>query len=194
MLIKIFVGLTFAEDSFFAKKIQSFRTRYDEKIVANSSVHMPLVAPFEIPITSLKSLEQEITEELEGFFFGHEGDQSVTFTGIDVHSYGKKTLLYLHPEEQADMLHCAESIEQICREYVEDREKRPRDDKKFLTIGRFMDPSSLHAALAVAQTEFRDCTELPVSGVCLFQKNQGVWYQQANLIEFNRVLARPDSP
>ena len=189
MHIKVFIGLTFSEDNFFAKKIQSFRGRYDEKILTNPSVHMPLVPPFEIPVASLESLEQEITEELESFFFGHTGDQSVRFTGMDVQSHAKKSLLFLNPEAHTDMLHCEESLIQICREYVEDREKRPKADKKFLTIGRFHDPASLHAALSVAQIEFQDTTELPVSSVCLFTKNQGIWYQQANLIEFSPGLS-----
>lgn len=184
MLIKIFVGLTFAEDNFFARKIQSFRGRYDEKILSNPSVFMPLVPPFEIPVTSLSSLEDEISEELEGFFFGHEGDQSVQFTGIDVHTHAKTSLLYLNPEEQTDLFHCKESLLQICSDYVEDRQKRPKADKNFLTIGRFHDPASLHASLQVAQVEFQDCTELPVSGFCLFQKNQGIWYQQRSLYDF----------
>lgn len=198
MLIKIFVGLTFAEDNFFGKKIQSFRSRYDEKTLTNPSVHMPLVPPFEIPVSSLKSLEQEVTEELESFFYGHDGDQSVQFTGIDVHSYGKNNLLFLNPAEQTDLLHCEESLIQVCREHVEDREKRPKADKKFLTIGRFTDPATLHGALSVAQVEFQDCTELPVKGICLFQKNQGIWYQQANLFDFKhtdsfKIHSVPDS-
>lgn len=190
----MFVGLTFAEDNFFAKKIQSFRSRYDEKLHSNPSVFMPIVPPFEIPVSSLKSLEQEITEELESFFFGHEGDQSVQFTGIDVHSHAKSSLLYLNPEEQTDLLHCEEALIQVCREHVEDREKRPKADKKFLTIGRFSDPASLHAALQSALVEFQDCTELPVSGICLFQKNQGIWYQQRSLYDFDLIQSRPETP
>lgn len=187
MQIKLFVGLTFAEDTFFAKKIQSFRSRFDEKILTNPSVHMPIVAPFEIPVTSLGSLEQELIEELDGFFFGHSGDQSVQFTGLDVLSHSKKSLLYLNPEEQTDLLHCEESLVEICSDYVEERQHRPNKDKKFLTIGRFQDPASLHAALSVGQVEFSDCTELPVRGICLFKKHQGIWYQQANLIELGSL-------
>lgn len=187
MLIKIFVGLTFAEDNFFAKKIQSFRSRFDEKVLTNPSVYMPLVPPFEIPVGELGSLEEEIAEELDGFFYGHDGDQSIKFTGIDVHSHAKNNLLFLNPEEATDLLHCEESLIQVCREHVEDREKRPKADKKFLTIGRFMEPTSLHVALQAAQIEFQDCTELPVSGICLFQKNQGIWYQQRTLYEFQQA-------
>ena len=36
MQVKLFVGLTFHEDNSFAKKIQSYRGRFDEK-----SVKMP---------------------------------------------------------------------------------------------------------------------------------------------------------
>ena len=185
MLIKLFVGLNFDEDNHFAKKIQNFRMRYDEKVVTNSSVYMPLIAPFEIPVTNLSSLQEELREELESFFVP---DQSLNigFTGIDVHTYSRKSILYLNPEAVDDLNYATESLHQICREHAESREHAPNTkDKGFITIGRFTDPSSLHAAISVAQREFADCTSLPLKGVCLFQKNNGVWYQQNDLHQFS---------
>ncbi len=181
MQTKLFVGLTFHEDNSFARKIQSFRGRFDEKVATNPSVHMPLVAPFEVEQVELAGLEQEITEELESFFYGHGGNLSVRFTGVDVYTHGGRSLLHLNPEQQADFLHCEEALVQVCKDHIGNRDKRPRGDKKFLTIGRFVEPTSLHAAMEVASREFQDCTELPVKGVCLFRKHQGVWYQQAAL-------------
>jgi hypothetical protein len=185
MLIKLFVGLNFDEGNHFAKKIQNYRMRYDEKVVTNSSVYMPLIPPFEVPVTSLQSLQEELREELESFF---NADQSMNigFTGIDVHSYSRKSILYLKPMADEDLGYATESLFQICREHAESREHAPsKDDKGFLTIGRFTDPSSLHAAISVAQREFADCTSLPLRGVCLFQKNNGVWYQQNDLHQFS---------
>jgi hypothetical protein len=188
---KLFVGLTFHEDNFFARKIQGFRNRFDEKVLTNPAVHMPLVAPFEIPSAGLANLEQEVAELLEGFFFGDAGSQSVSFTGVDVYTHAKRSLLYLHPAEQTDFLHCEEALIQVCQEYVEDRSKRPSKDKKFVTIGRFHDPASLHGALAVAQEEFSDCSELPVKGISLFRKHQGIWYQQALLMGLDVQKGEP---
>lgn len=184
MLIKLFVGLNFDEGNHFAKKIQNYRMRYDEKITTNSSVYMPLIAPFEVPVTSLASLQEELREELESFFVP---DQSINigFTGIDVHSFARKSILYLNPESVDDLSYATESLYQICREHAESREHAPKkEDRGFLTIGRFTDPTSLHDAISVAQREFQDCTSLPLRGVCLFQKNNGVWYQQNDLHQF----------
>jgi hypothetical protein len=198
MLTKLFVGLTFFEDNHFAKKIQNFRGRYDEKVLTNPTVFMPIVAPFEISITSLESLETEIVEEMEAFFPDENESLTMGFTGLDVLTHSKKSLLYLHPQEMTDLEHCAEALAQICREHVELREHRPNmKDKSFLTIGRFQDPTALHGALAVAQREFMDCTALPVKGVCLFQKHNGVWFQQVDLHRFDQIdeskMYRPGS-
>lgn len=191
MQTKLFVGLTFHEDNFFARKIQGFRNRFDEKIQSNPAVHMPLVAPFEIPASGVNQLEQDIADSLEGFFFGDAGTQSVSFTGVDVFTHAKRSLLFLHPAEQTDLLHCEEALIQICQGYVEDRAKGPKKDKKFVTIGRFHEPTSLHAAMAVAQAEFSDCSELPVKGISLFRKNQGIWYQQHQLLSLENPKGLP---
>jgi hypothetical protein len=188
MLTKLFVGLTFFEDNHFAKKIQSYRGRYDEKLLTNPTVFMPLVPPFEIPTTELASLQDEIVEEMEAFFPGDQDSLSLGFTGIDVYTRARKMTLYLHPQELTDLSHCAEALTQICRDHVELREHRPSEkDKGFLTIGRFTDPVALTDAMTVAQREFQDCTALPVKGVCLFQKHNGVWFQQADLYRFDQA-------
>jgi len=184
MLTKLFVGLTFFEDNHFAKKIQSFRGRYDEKSLTNPTVFMPLVPPFEVPTTSVNSLATDVSDEMDAFFPEADDVLTLGFTGVDVHSHARKMILYLHPQEHTDLTHCAESLESICREHVEAREHRPKNDKTFLAIGRFTDPTALHGAMSVAQREFEDCTSLPVKGVCLFRKHNGIWYQEADLYRF----------
>jgi hypothetical protein len=186
MLIKLFVGLTFDEDNHFAKKIQSYRHRYDEKVLTNSSVYMPLISPFEIPVTELQHLREELQEEIESFF-DPEQSLDIGFTGINVHTYARRMLLYLNPLEVDDLNFAAESLHEICRHHAQTRDHAPKTDKGFLTIGRFQDPSSLHAAIAVAQREFADCSSLPLRSVCLFQKNNGVWYQQNDLHQFQTI-------
>jgi 2'-5' RNA ligase len=190
MLTKLFVGLTFYEDNHFAKKIQSFRARYDEKSLINPTVFMPLVAPFEIPSSAFSSLSQEIEEEVESFFPTTEGFP-VGFTGLDVFSRARKMMLYLNPQTTPDLEHCAEAITQVCNDHVEDRTLAPDESEKpFLTIGRFQDPLALNDAIEVARREFDDCTAMPLKSVCLFQKHNGVWFQQADLYTFSQTQAR----
>jgi hypothetical protein len=187
MMIKLFVGLTFFEDNHFAKKIQSFRHRFDDKILTNSSLYMPLIAPFEIPVTAKKSLEENISEEL-GSFFPTSDMINVGFTGMDVHTHSRKMILHLKPQEVDDLNYATESLIQICRDHLENREHAPKsDNKSFLTIGRFQDPDSLHSAIAVGKREFQDCTSMPLKGICLFQKNHGVWLQQSDLHQFHKT-------
>lgn len=184
MLTKLFIGLTFFEDNHFAKKIQNFRSRYDEKSLTNASVFMPLISPFEVPVTAVKSLATDVSDELEAFFPEDDGVLTMGFTGLDVYSHNRKMLLYLNPQELTDLEHCAEALAGICKEHVEDRQHMPKSDKSFLTIGRFTDPTALHGALSVGQREFQDCTSLPIKGVCLFRKHNGIWYQEADLHRF----------
>jgi len=189
MLTKLFVGATFYEDNHFTKKIQSFRARYDEKALINPGVFMPLVAPFEIPSTEFTSLSEDLAEEIESFFPATEGFP-VGFTGIDVFSRARKMMLYLNPQHMTDLDHCVEALTQVCNEHVEARELRPDESEKpFLTIGRFQDPLALNDAIEVARREFEDCTALPLKSVCLFQKHNGVWFQQADLYSFPHVNA-----
>ncbi len=184
MLTKVFLGLTFFEDNHFARKIQNFRSRYDEKVLTKRGVFLPIVAPFEVPQSTVRSLEEEVAEEVGSFFPADEDTLTLGFTGIDVHSHARKMLLYLRPDADTDLAHCAEALEGICRSYVEHHECLPAEGKSFLTIGRFQDPTSLHAAISIAQKEFSDCAALPAKGVCLFVKQNGVWLEQAELHGF----------
>lgn len=66
---KFFVGLTFYSDNSFAKTIESFRKRYDEKYQTNPFLHLAIVPPFEIETNKIKKLSQELIEELDSFYF-----------------------------------------------------------------------------------------------------------------------------
>jgi 2'-5' RNA ligase len=184
---KLFVGLTFYSENSFAKKIESFRMRFDEKYQTNPSLHIAIVPPFEIESNQIKALSQELVEELDGFYFENLAHHSLQFTGLGVHEYKKKKLLYLNPVIEDELQFCQESLFSICQSYISDREKKMKDSQKtFLTIGRFQDPLELHSAIEEARKEFQEFTSLPFRAISLFSKNNGLWYQEADLVSFDR--------
>jgi glycosyltransferase involved in cell wall biosynthesis len=188
MNTKFFLGLTFYPDNSFSRKIESFRSRFDPKFQTNPYLHLPIVPPFEIEVTETKKLQQELLEELESFYFENTSNHLLKFNGIDVHEYKKNKLLYLNPMMDEELLLCQESVFAICQSYITDREKKMKeaDKKTFLTIGRFQDPVELHSAIDLARREFQEFTSLAFESICLFSKNNGIWYREADLITFDR--------
>ncbi len=187
MNTKFFLGLTFYPENSFAKNIESFRSRFDSKYPTNPYLHLPIVPPFEVEVTEAKKLQQELVEELESFFFENTAHHSLKFTGIDVHEYKKNKILYLKPDIDEELSLCQESLFSICQSYITDREKRMKDSKKmFLTIGRFQDPIELHTSIDHARKEFYEFTTLSYESICLFSKNNGIWYREADLISFEK--------
>lgn len=186
MKSKFFVGLTFFSDNSFAKQIESFRTRFDTKYQTNPYLHLPIVPPFEIDVTEVKKLQQELIEELESFYFENTENHQLQFTGLDVHEYKKNKILYLNPQIDEDLSYCQESLFSICQSYITDREKKMKDSKTFLTIGRYQGDENLHSAIDLARREFHEFTSLSFESICLFSKNNGVWYREADLVSFDR--------
>ena len=186
MLTKLFVGLTFYSDNSLAKKIESYRSRFDEKFQTNPYLHLPIVPPFEIEVTEVKKLQQELVEELESFYFENTEHHLLNFTGLDVQEYKKNKILFLNPLIEEELSMCQESLFSICQSYITDREKKMKDSKTFLTIGRCHDSLELHASIDLAKKEFQEFTALPFESICLFSKNNGTWYREADLISFDR--------
>ncbi len=187
MNTKYFLGLTFYPDNSFSKSIESFRSRFDDKYQTNPSLHFPIVPPFEIEVTEAKKLQQELVEELESFYFENTANHVLKFTGLDVHEYKKNKILFLNPVIDEELALCQESVFAICQSYIQDREKKMKDTKKtFLTIGRFQDPIELHASIDLAKKEFQEFTALAFQSICLFSKNNGIWYQEADLVSFDK--------
>ncbi len=187
MNAKFFVALTFYSDNSFAKTIESFRQRYDEKFQSNPALHLAIVPPFELEMNSSKKLSQELMEELDSFYFENLSHHLLKFTGLGVHEYKKNKLLYLNPVIEDELLFCQESLFSICQSYIEDREKKMKTSQKtFLTIGRFHDPGELHSAIEEAKKEFSEFTSLPYKSISLFSKTNGEWVEEAELITFDR--------
>jgi len=187
MNTKFFLGLTFYPDNSFSKTIENFRQRFDTKYQTNPYLHLPIVPPFEVEVTETKKLQQELVEELESFYFENTAHHTLKFTGLDVHEYKKNKMLYLKPIIEEELALCQESVFAICQSYISDREKKMKDDKKtFLTIGRFQDPLELHSAIDLAKKEFHEFTSLAFQSICLFSKNNGIWYREADLVTFEK--------
>jgi hypothetical protein len=184
---KLFLGLTFYPDNSFSKNIESFRSRFDTKYQANPYLHLPIVPPFEVEVTEVKKLQQELVEELESFYFENTAHHALKFTGLDVHEYKKNKILYLNPVIEDELAHCQESVFSICQSYIQDREKKMKESSKtFLTIGRFQEPIDLHSSIELAKREFQEFTSLSYQSICLFSKNNGVWYREADLVSFEK--------
>lgn len=186
MNTKLFVGLTFFSDNSFAKNIENYRARFDSKYQTNPYLHLPIVPPFEVEVTEVKKLQQELVEELESFYFENTQNHILSFTGLDVHEYKKNKILYLNPKIEEELALCQESLLHICKSYLPDREKKMKDSKTFLTIGRYQDSSDLHSSIDLAKKEFQEFTALPYESICLFSKNNGTWYREADLVSFER--------
>lgn len=187
MNTKLFVGLTFYSENSFAKNIESFRTRFDTKYQTNPYLHFAIVPPFEIEVGEVKKLKGELVEELESFYFENTTNHIMNFTGMDVHEYKKNKILHLNPVFEEELTFCQESLISICQSYITDREKKIKGSKKsFLTIGRFQDPFELHSGIEQAKNEFQEFTSLPFESICLFSKNNGIWYREADLISFDK--------
>ncbi len=187
MNTKYFLGLTFYPDNSFSKNIESFRSRFDPKFQTNPDLHLPIVPPFEIEPSEANALRQELVEELESFFFENTANHVMKFSGIDVHEYKKNKILYLNPTPNEEFSLCQESLFAICQSYISDREKKMKDSQKtFLTIGRFQDSPDLHLSIEMAKKEFYEFTALSYKSICLFSKNNGIWYREADLVSFEK--------
>jgi 2'-5' RNA ligase len=187
MNTKYFLGLTFYPDNSFSKNIESFRSRFDTKYQSNPYLHLAIVPPFEVEVTEAKKLQQELVEELESFFFENTANQVMNFSGIDVHEYKKNKILYLNPVFSEEFSLCQESLFAICQSYITDREKKMKESQKtFLTIGRYQDSFNLHSSIEMAKNEFQEFTCLAFQSICLFSKNNGIWYREADLISFEK--------
>lgn len=187
MNTKLFVGLTFFPENSFAKNVESFRTRFDDKYQTNPYLHLPIVPPFEIEVTEVKKLKLELIEELESFYFENLKHHSLKFTGLDVHEYKKNKILFLNPVIEDELSFCQESLFSICQSYITDRARKMKDSKKtFLTIGRYHETFDLHSSIELARREFQEFTSLPFESICLFSKNNGQWYREADLVTFDK--------
>ena len=187
MSTKLLVALTFQEGHSFTKKIQQFRSRFDEKYQSHKELHLGLVPPFEISDHVLKDLIETLIEELETFFFDMKDPKQLIFQDIKVHDFKKKKLLYLEPTEDADLEHLEDLMRTICKDYFSGQQPDPHLAKSFLTIGRFRDDLELQNAYELSRVEFREDVTLPCRSISLFKKHGDLWLEDKILISFPRL-------
>ena len=184
MTEKLFVGLTFRADSTLSKKIDSFRQRFDSKYRSHSFPHMSMLAPFDIEKHDLNGIKEELKEELESFFFGHNEALKLGFTGVDILQTKKFNMLYLNPYYDANLQHCMELVFDICRTFIPRNIKYKPNPKQFLPLGRFNSLDPMDVIFDLVKEEFSSNSELTISGITLFRKKAGIWGVEENLISF----------
>lgn len=187
MTDKLFVGLTFRADSSLSKKIDSFKRRFDPKYRTHSFLHMSMLAPFEIEAWDLKVLKEELKEELESFFFGHNEPLKLGFTGVDILQSKKMNMLYLNPSYDANLEHCMELVNDICKAFIPRNIKYRPNAKQFLPLGKFQAMDPMDAILDVVKSEFNSISELTITGIALYRKRNGVWSTEEQLMSFEET-------
>lgn len=186
MRTKLFVGLTFYSDSHLARKIESFKTRYDTKHKLFHKLHLSLLKPFEIEETERKSLIEELTEEIDSFFFNVDSPK-LKFFGLEMAQAKKDYVLFLNPNFDSDFVHLIESVEDICKTYVVQEDKYQNSKKQMLPIGRFSDGESLKTYSLLAEEEFNFQSEMVIAGISIFEKKESEWLEICELINFEKL-------
>jgi hypothetical protein len=186
MRTKLFVGLTFYSDSHLAKKIESFKTRFDPKHKLFNKLHLSLLKPFEVEEQERKNLIEELTEEIDSFFFNVDSPK-LNFFGLEMAQAKKDYVLFLNPNFDSDFVHLIESVADICKNYVAQEEKYQNSKKQMLPIARFNDGESLKTYSELAEEEFNFQSEMVISGISLFEKKQDEWIEIRELISFEKL-------
>ena len=188
MTEKLFVGFTFRDDGNLSRKIDSFRRRFDPKYQSHAFPHMSMLAPFEVMPIDLQNLKEELKEEIDTFFFGHENALKLGFKGVDILQSKKYNLLYLNPHYDATLEHCMELVLDICKSFIPRNIKYKPNPRQFLPLGKFQSRESLENVIDVIKDEFSVNSEITIEGISLFRKKQGIWSVESNLISFEKVL------
>ena len=185
MLTRHFVGLTFYSDNLLSRKIDGFKRRFDPKYAKHQTLHLSLLAPFEINIFEKKSLKEQLIEEADSFFFEREFAPAISFSGMDIYQHGKNNILYMNPNFGEDMLYLMEVVREICESFIPQGVKYKRNKKQFLPLGKFQDIDQLLTIMRKAHNEF-DCNgQLLVESICLFEEKYGMWSIEEELIKFD---------
>ena len=187
MTEKLFVGLTFRSDSSLSRKINGFKQRFDPKYRAHSFPHMSMLAPFSIETHDLSHLWEELKEELESFFFGHNDPIKLGFTGVDILQLKKFNIIYLNPNFDATLNHCLELVQDICMSFIPRQIKYSPNPKQLLPLGRFHAQDPMDEILASIKEEFNSNSELTITGISLYRKKNGVWVEESPLISFKET-------
>lgn len=184
-MTKVFIGLNFSEEGLLSRKISGFRKRFDPKFNQHPFSHMSLMAPFEIQDSKINDLSETLKEELETFYYGMDEPPKLSFTGVDVHKQSKKSILFLNPYFDSNLLYCSELVKEMSKERMMNKSTYKENKKQFLPLGEFFDIELLDSVIENASVEFKTNSELPIIGISLYQKKHGVWFEKESLITFD---------
>ncbi len=189
-MAKFFVGLNFSSDGLLSRKITGFRKRFDPKYNHYCFPHMSMLAPFEIFDRDVDDLAETLKEEMETFFYGKSETPKLAFTGVGVHEYKRRHLLYLNPSYCSDLEFCSEVVLDICKSFIPRSIKYKENKRQFLPLGVFSYETELHDVIAHAKTEFQHNGELPIESISLYQNKMGLWVEKEILVNFEENEVR----
>lgn len=154
-----------------------------------------MLAPFQIMKSDLTNLKEELKEEVESFFFGHDTDAGLKlgFKGVEIQQNKKYNILYLNPDYDANLEHCMELVLDICRSFIPRNIKYQANPKQFLPLGKFQCRESIESVLAIIKDEFSTNSELTIEGISLFRKKNNVWSVESTLVSFNSLVENSES-
>ena len=184
---KAYLSLNISDQSLLAKKINSFRQRYDPKYYNNPIVNLALFQPIMLDHHRLQSMEEEIADLVDDFFGGINDETTVRFTGLECLSNGRQNILFLKPELCSELSFFRESVIEIARGYQRRHERKVSDRLRYMPIGRFHNQVDLINAISVVKSEFNFPMELPVRDVSLNTKSMGVYQSKNSLFQFTNL-------
>lgn len=187
-MAKFFVGLNFSNDGLLSRKILGFRKRFDPKFNQYSFAHMSLLAPFEVDSWDIENLTETLKEEVESFFYNNFDPPMLAFTGVGIHEYNRKHLLYLNPDYGTDLQYCSDLVQDICYSFISKRVKYKENIKQFLPLGIFQNPNDLHVVLENAKMEFQNNGEIPIVSISLYEQKMGIWFEKEVLVSFEENM------
>lgn len=183
-MAKFFVALNFSSESLLSRKITGFRKRFDPKYNHYCFPHMAMLAPFELSDHSADELAETLKEEMETFYYGKKEAPKLPFTGVGVHEYKRRKLLYLNPQYGTDLQYCSEMVLEICKSFMHNSSGYKENKRQFLPLGMFNHDTELHSVLEHAKLEFQNISELPIESISLYENKMGIWAEKEILVNF----------
>lgn len=192
--MQFFVGLTFRPNFIHYQKIDSFRSRFDEKFSRANHNQLTLIPPFEIPQLSKNDYQNFCEEFAEGFenqldFL--DDVHLITFDALDFQA-GEKHLLSLKPRLPIDLSYALEQSEELLKSYgVTNKQKLKKDPENldgthhiYFPLAQFDSTDELQLALQEAKTEFIFPFQLHMKELVLFERMGDDWRSAHHLFQF----------
>lgn len=184
MLTKYFVALKFKNDSALYRTIDSFKKRFDPKYNSSSFPNMSMLAPFLINSKSELTLIETLKEEIQTFFYGHEGAMKLDFSGIDIMKHSKNHMLFLNPKNEDNMGYCIDLVQSICEGFIPQSIKYKQNKKQLMQLGIFKNSRDLYIALEDLKEQSLTNVGMKVDSIVLMKKSNENWHIQDNLYKF----------